>query len=79
MPSPTVAQIAKAKQAAESGVDYSPQHGARCPWCGSRSKIIKTLPWEANIRLRYHRCRKSGCVVASMGITIKSIECDPVT
>lgn len=79
MPSPTVAQIAKAKKAAENGVEYSPQYGARCPWCDSRAKILRTFPWQANTRLRYHRCQKTGCVVANLRLTIKSVETDLVS
>jgi hypothetical protein len=59
---------------AESGVDYRPRTGALCPACGKAAKIFATRPWEANFRIRYHKCRQSGCVLASTGTTIKSVE-----
>lgn len=74
----TKAKIVKAKDDAAAGVDYSPRLGAICPWCGCRAKIYKTLPWEDRVRIRYHRCIDDRCVVAALGLTIKSIEVDVV-
>lgn len=71
-------KVIKAVETASAGVDYSPQKGALCPWCGRRAKIYKTLPWESDIRIRYHRCQNNGCVLASMKQSIKSIEVDLV-
>jgi len=59
---------------AEAGVDYTSRHGARCPACGTRAKIYKTMPWIDAVRVRYHRCYERGCVLASTGKTIKSVE-----
>jgi len=74
MARPTIKNIAIARAKAAGGVDYSPRFGATCPWCGRRAKIYKTTPWEDNTRIRYHRCSKAGCVLATMNISIKSIE-----
>ncbi len=74
----SVALIAEAKEKASAGVDYSPRYGASCPWCGKRAKITNTTPWEDSIRLRYHRCQNTKCVLNIMNISIKSIEVDTV-
>ncbi len=71
-----IADIVLAKDEAESGVDYSPRTGARCPWCGARARIYRTMPWDGPIRVRYHRCEASGCAIAALGVTIKSIQED---
>jgi len=76
MPSPSMAAIVKAKELAAAGVDFSPQFGALCPWCGKKSRIFKTMPWEESIRVRYHRCEQKGCVLASLKTTVKSIQLD---
>ena len=73
-----VARIVLARRAAESGVDYSPRRGARCPWCGGRCRIYRTMRWDGPVRVRYHRCDRKGCVVAAMKLSIKSIEEDHV-
>lgn len=72
------ARIVLVKQEAENGVDFSPRTGAICPSCGKRSKIYSTKPWDGSVRLRYHRCENSACVLCAMGVTIKSIEVDGV-
>jgi hypothetical protein len=74
-----MAKIAMAIETASAGVDYSPRTGATCPWCGRRSRIYKTMPWEDTTRIRYHQCENHACVMASMRISIKSIEVDPAT
>ena len=61
---------------AEAGVDYKPRTGAICPACGKSAKIFKTLPWDGNDRIRYHRCQQSGCILFSTRTTIKSVEID---
>lgn len=76
MPSPSIAKIAKAKEAAAAGVDFSPRTGASCPWCGEKTKVVTTKPWEDGLRIRYHRCEHAGCVLAVMGLSIKSIQVD---
>lgn len=65
-------------QKAAAGVDYSPRYGAICPCCGNRAKIMRTMPWEDNTRLRYHRCGNTRCLICATGQTIKSIEVDMV-
>ncbi len=76
MSSLTISKIVLAKQTAEGGVDFSPRSGALCPWCGKKTKIYKTGPWEEDTRIRYHRCQDARCTLAAAGITIKSIEVD---
>lgn len=76
MASPSIKKIEKARQTAMQGVDYSPRSGASCPWCGSRTRITNTQKWDGDFRIRYHRCEKKGCVLATMGVSIKSIEAD---
>ena len=58
-----------------TGVEYSRQHGVRCPGaaekpCGfARPAVYSTGPWEAGIKIRYHKCQWCG-------VTFKSIETD---
>lgn len=74
----TQAMVVTAKEKAHQGVDYSPRLGASCPWCNKRTKIYKTMPWEDRIRIRYHRCQNTRCVVNQLGLAVKSIEVDTV-
>lgn len=76
MARPNLTQIAAAKRTAENGVDYSPKYGALCPWCGNKTKITRTAPWDENVRVRYHRCHHPGCVIAKLQISVKSIQVD---
>ncbi len=78
MGSLSLQKIISAQDIAAGGVDYSPKNGALCPWCGGKAKITNTRPWDENVRVRYHRCYESGCVLASMKISIKSIQVDTV-
>ena len=71
-------KILSARDIAAGGVDYSPKNGALCPWCGNKAKITNTQPWDENVRVRYHRCHAKGCVLASMKISMKSIQVDTV-
>lgn len=44
--------------------------GAECPNCRTeKAAVIRTLPWEGDIRIRYHHCQ-------SCGMRFKSIEED---
>jgi hypothetical protein len=78
MARPTISKIIKARDLAAAGVDYSARFGAICPWCGKKTKIIRTMPWDDTLRIRYHRCQGKGCVLANLGTTIKSVEVDLV-
>lgn len=54
------------------GVDYSPKFGAECPRCGFYNKThrhTKVMPWQWDIRFRYHCCKVCGT-------TFKSVEID---
>ncbi|MCL2791286.1 MAG: hypothetical protein FWD79_11725 [Desulfobulbus sp.] len=68
--------VALLKSRAESGVDYSPRFGALCPSCGKPAKIVRTLSWEGDTRIRYHRCLTPGCILSSINQSIKSVEID---
>jgi hypothetical protein len=72
----TAIAIIKAKEEAETGVTYSSRHGAPCPWCGKKSRIYRSLPWEDATRIRYHRCETGTCPLAALRVTIKSVEMD---
>jgi hypothetical protein len=72
----SLAWIAKMRATAAAGVDYSPKYGARCPACGQRARIYSTNKWCGPVRVRYHRCDNSGCVLGALGQTIKSVEED---
>lgn len=72
----SVKKVVLAKEEASAGVDYSSRLGAACPWCGKRAKIYCTLPWESQTRIRYHRCENGICPLATMRVSIKSIEVD---
>lgn len=74
----TISKITLASKEAAAGVDFSSRTGATCPGCGKRTKIYKTMPWEDNTRIRYHRCENGKCVLAALGTTVKSIEVDVV-
>lgn len=69
-------KIFLAKREAAAGVDFSPRHGALCPWCGKKATIYRTLPWEDATRIRYHRCEHSECPLSALGVGIKSVEVD---
>lgn len=69
--------LARAKNIAQSGVDYTPRHGAICPWCGTtKLPITRTMKWEGQTRTRYHKCPTPSCIIAKLEIGIKSIEED---
>lgn len=75
MPSrPVTVYLVEMIACAEAGVDYRPRTGALCPACGHAAKIIATRPWEGQARVRYHKCRQPGCLLAGAGTTIKSVE-----
>jgi hypothetical protein len=69
-------QLALHVATASAGVDYSHRHGATCPGCGERARIVKTLPWEGSTRIRYHRCENTRCLLCAARATIKSVEED---
>ncbi len=72
------ALVAMAREKAAAGVSYSSRTGALCPFCGKKAKIYRTERWEGSLRVRYHRCQSTACLIASLGITVKSIEEDRV-
>lgn len=69
--------VAAAKEKADSSVDYLPRYGAVCPECGRKKlPVITSRKWEDNIKVRFHRCpnKKNGCLLAVMGVSIKSVQ-----
>ncbi len=65
------AALAKAKQ----GVTYRPKDGAVCPWCGAvRIPVTSSPKWDGGIKVRYHKCKAEGCLLAKMGQGVKSIQ-----
>ncbi len=77
MPRPAITAVAVAAETARTGISYSSRYGARCPWCGARTRIYKTCAWEEATRVRYHRCANDRCSLARLGVSIKSVEFDP--
>ena len=71
------ATLALAMEEASAGVDYSPRHGAGCPWCG-RKRIpgYRTRPWAGGLRVRYHHCPHKGCLLHEMNVGVKSVQED---
>lgn len=69
-------QLAHYIDQAAAGVDYSPRYGARCPCCGRRAVIYKSMPWEEDVRVRYHRCTNPRCLLAAARATLKSVQMD---
>ncbi|MEJ2691376.1 MAG: hypothetical protein P8130_15830 [Deltaproteobacteria bacterium] len=70
-------RMKEAKEAAGNGVDYSPQFGAVCPFCKTpRAHVRASLPWENNMKIRYHLCANRQCPMQQLNITIKSIQED---
>ncbi|WP_031485616.1 hypothetical protein [Maridesulfovibrio frigidus] len=67
--------IAAAMAKAKEGVIFSPKDGAVCPWCGAvRIPVTSSPKWDAGIKIRYHKCKEHGCLLAQMGQGVKSIQ-----
>jgi len=70
-------ELVIAKRQADAGVVYSPQFGAICPACSTyRAKVVNSLPWKDNLKIRYHSCANITCTLHKLNITIKSVEVD---
>ena len=67
-------QVEQIFMLAELGVDYSPRHGAACPCCGKRTLIYKSIPWDGDTKLRYHRCQNKSCILSRVNKSIKSVQ-----
>lgn len=57
---------AKVKKQPLDGVTYDRIKGARCPRCQMPGGVTNTLPWEDDMRVRYHICRRCGGRFKSM-------------
>jgi len=54
----SAAAIAVALDIILRGVDWSPKWGAICPRCGKKKcDVTRTMKWEGNTRIRYHKCK----------------------
>lgn len=53
---------------AEQGVAWRPRKGAACPWCGQKMRVQNTRG-----DVRYCRCAKEGCIIRSLGLTVKAV------
>ena len=69
-------KLVAAVHQAENGVDYSARHGAWCPYCGEKTKVYCTKPWEGPLRVRFHRCPNETCLLQAMSTSIKSVQED---
>ncbi len=58
---------------AESGVDYK-KGKAFCPLCGKRIKTYCTKAAASGVRIRFHRCNNSDCILQRLNKSIKSCE-----
>ncbi len=76
MSTPASYSLNRSCQQAAFGVDYSSRHGAPCPWCGKKTRVYRTNPWQGYIRIRYHRCTSGSCPLAAMKVSIKSVQID---
>lgn len=76
MKEPSAHMLAAALVLAEHGVAYSPRYGALCPLCGARMKVTVTKKWHGASRVRWHRCRAEGCLLARVEKAVKSVEMD---
>jgi len=69
--------IAAAITLAQAGVDYSPRTGATCPCCKAENlRVETTKPWYGTMRVRFHVCANSRCLICTLGQRVKSIEVD---
>lgn len=65
--------LALARHLAATGVPW--RHGAAlCPLCGKRLHTISSGQRDACPRVRYHKCRNAACLMAALGLSIKSVE-----
>lgn len=67
--------VAVAMAKAQEAVDFTPRKGAVCPMCGTaKLRVVCTKPWIGDARVRFHRCTNPGCVMNSLGLSIKSVQ-----
>lgn len=65
--------VTAARHLAATGVPWE-DGTARCPLCGQRLHTISSGQQQARPRVRYHRCRNAACLMALLGLSIKSVE-----
>ncbi|WP_459827481.1 ogr/Delta-like zinc finger family protein [Desulfomicrobium salsuginis] len=70
----TLLLVAKAVEAARTGVAYSVKDKANCPVCGKRLQVTKTETWSGNTRTRFHKCTNPDCLLCTLGESVKSVE-----
>lgn len=65
--------VTAARHLAATGVPWD-GGAALCPLCGKRLHTISSGQRDARPRVRYHRCRNAACLMALLGLSIKSVE-----
>jgi hypothetical protein len=61
-----------------TGVDWSMQYGAECPFCGYFIKFAyRHMPWRDNIKIRYHRCQHCSQNFKSIAIDLAALDYYP--
>ena len=70
----TLLLIVELMDAARAGVTYTARLKAACPACGQQLQTTKTMPWSGCFRTRYHKCTNPGCLLSTLGQSVKSIE-----
>lgn len=65
-------RVFRALSLADSGVEFE-NRTARCPVCGWKMQVVSSGP-KAALRVRSHRCRNPECLLAALGVTVKSVE-----
>lgn len=70
----TLIKFAACLREAETGIDYHPRDGAKCPWCGEKLRVQDTMPWTGKARIRYQKCKNPKCPLGQMDKTVKTVQ-----
>ena len=68
------AVILAALAKAGDGTVFQAGEGAPCPLCGERAKVVGSPKWEGSVKVRYHRCVNSQCLLCVLNKNFKSIQ-----
>jgi len=61
--------ITEKKETGIPGVDFDRRHGAICPRCKRfKGGVTHVLPWEGDVKIRYHTCRLCGTKYKSIEV-----------
>ena len=59
--------VTKPESVDTGGVTYDRRVGAECPMCRLPKCYVRdTMPWQDDIRIRYHVCRRCGHLFKSV-------------